>query len=313
MKPGAVSFGQPSVIKPTANAQSHFETGNTTAFTKYNMPDDKACITTRHLEAYILRPRAKDVDATIVWSHDIENLPLDQEAMQAHVRKFEAGPSIVDALLGLQSQEMQLIQHRATQRHGTIVSAQYAKPADMATNMGTFQVKPVIFLIKTSSFLGRDDCEALKAKSPTTDATATAGGLSLNPTASSGFALSNGPRHHLSSPEAFSSHLAARGEPCTYVEGTERKGAFQHYQSITMNPQWHNKDRSLEEIRLADYDAGRKRPAGSDEISYPWDNTLPDRSKSLSEGVAGLNLTSSAQVNFPRAGCFPAPQEHSGQ
>jgi hypothetical protein len=304
-----VSFGQPSVIKPTANTQSHFATGNTAAFTKYNKSDDNAFTTIPHLEAYILRPRAKDVDATVVWSHDIESLPLDQEAMQAHVRKFEAEPSIVDALLDLQSQELQLIQRRATQRHGTIVSAQHAKPADMATSMGTFQIKPVIFIIRTSNFLGRDNCEALKAKSPTIDATATAGGLTLDPTTSSGFALSNGPGHHLSSSEAFSNHLAARGEPCTHVEGTEQKGAFQHYQSITMNPQWHNKDRSLEEIRLADYDAGRKEPAGSAGISYPWDNTLPDRSKSLSEGVAGLHLTSSARAHIPRTGCFPTAQE----
>lgn len=103
----------------------------------------------QHLEAHILRPLCEDVYNVTEWNYKIEQLPIADSELEAHIRKLGPNHSVIDDIGALLPEQLRLIQIRAKNRAGHIVSAQYGRPADMVTKMGTFQVKPVVFVLKT--------------------------------------------------------------------------------------------------------------------------------------------------------------------
>lgn len=296
----AILFGQPSVIKPTTNSSSLFGGGAFASFSKDTRSNVSLFTPASHLEGYILRPIVQSTDTASTLSYEVDSLPIGEDAMHAQVHKLGNEHSVLDALLDLQPQQRQLIQLRATQRRGTVVSIQIGKPFDLSTLMGPLQVRPIVFIISTTTMLPE---KQPLFPSPATTVSDPPGGKGLFkglfaaavPTTGFGSNIGFGfdPNRHLDSPEAYSQRLQEQGEPCTYVEGTDRKGAFQHYQTITMNKDWHNKDRSLEEIRLADYHAGRKGPMKTNGIFYPWDKIYRP------SGLWGFGPPTSSKVTIP--------------
>jgi hypothetical protein len=106
----------------------------------------------QHLEAYILRTTVKSLQhSSITWSYAIDLLPLDNAAMVAHTKKMGSGYSIIDAIGELYPEQLRRVQERTKARDGQLVSVQFGVPADVVTAMGTFKVKPVIFVIKTAT------------------------------------------------------------------------------------------------------------------------------------------------------------------
>ncbi|KAF1924688.1 uncharacterized protein M421DRAFT_274359 [Didymella exigua CBS 183.55] len=290
-KPGEASFGEPSVIKPPPDSSLLANISSSSAYTTYSQPQANPSTPTPRLEAYILRPTVQTTEFTSTLSYGDEPLRLSEEHMQARIRSLESNYSIMDVLLDLHPQQLHLMQCRAAQRHGHIVSVQHGKTVSLETVMGSLQVKPTVYVVSTTTVLPQKSTDisystVVTEKSATSSATsgstyicgdlfqpkiAPAGpplekGLfqNLTPASVPGPGTTNsyllpgsGPTGYLSSPVAYSRHLQERGETCTYVGDTERKGAYQHYQTITANKEWNGKDQSLEEIRLVDYNAGR--------------------------------------------------------
>jgi hypothetical protein len=108
----------------------------------------------QHLEAYILRTTVKSLqNSSITGSYDIDFLPLDNDAMVAHIENLGSGYSIIKAIGELSPEQLRLIQERTKARDGQLVSVQFGAAADMVTSMGTFKAKPVIFVVKTAAAL----------------------------------------------------------------------------------------------------------------------------------------------------------------
>jgi hypothetical protein len=302
-----ILFGQPSVLKLPSKDDSSFTTNPFAAFPTLNRPNVNVFPPAPHLEAYVLRPVVQTTDTSSIWSYETESLRLDEEAMMTHVHKLEADHSIIDSLIGLHPQQLCLVQLRAKQRHGNIVSVQHGRSVDTVTQMGTFQVKHVIFIIRTSTILGQDDHEPPKSVPISPGPNPMAGkDLFAGTTPTVGFGSNT---HLTSSPETYSEYLHRQDEPCTYVERSEcQSGVLQHYQTITANKIWHNQDRSLEEIRLADYVDGRKGPRKTNGAFYPWGQTLSVKNKGPHGGSRGLGQFESASathIEDLRKVCFP--------
>lgn len=102
-----------------------------------------------HLESYILRPHTEISTHYIIWSTKIELLLLDEAAMEAHMNKLGPDYSVIDAMSKLLPEQMRLIQECTKSRHGSLVAIQEGKPVDMVSHMGTFPIKPIIFMIQT--------------------------------------------------------------------------------------------------------------------------------------------------------------------
>ncbi|XPS71965.1 hypothetical protein M3J07_004126 [Ascochyta lentis] len=303
-EPGTTSSGQPNITKPTPNGSKLFKEIPFVSYAKHDRSNVNLFAPALRLEACILRPTVQSTDTGSTLSYETELLQLDEETMQAQIRQLGPHYSVMDSLLDLRPQQLHLVQSHAIQRSGVIVFAQHGKPVELPTLMGTLQASPVVLMLEAASVFAQDQFRALEPTPLVPGTTPTLRSDYLGDTTLvTGFNMPNtgsvfSSRHYLSSPEAFSEHLREQGEPCTYVEGTERKGAFQCYQTITLNPEWHKNDRSLEEIRLADYDAGRKGPMTTNKISYPWDER-----GSLFEGlgqVRKVELTPSTEVDVSR-------------
>lgn len=315
-EPGKVTFGQPSVIKPTPSSSLFANVTSTSGFGNYSQP--KTNLFNPHLEAYVIRPTVQTTDFTSTLYYADEPLRLNEAAMQAQMRSLGPDFSIVDELLNLNPQQLNLMQRRASNRHGDIVSIHHGRPVDLQTVVGCMQVKSVVYTISTMTLLPLEgfglsqQCVCAKDS-----AMADAGNLSTgifgrvgtnvsehkpglfgsgpqpglfgnlgfgtnNPAPTPGpahpptgtglfptikgplkcvyndFPGNGGSRAFYASPEAYSRHLEEKGEACTYVEPTETKGEFQHFQTITANKERRDEDQSLEEIRLTDYQGGRR-------------------------------------------------------
>ncbi|KAF3048023.1 hypothetical protein E8E12_007288 [Didymella heteroderae] len=315
-KPGEVTFGKPSVIKPIPSSSSFADLQSGSPFAKYKHPvASLSGPRPPHLEAYMLRPTVQSTQSTSTLSYGDVPLQLSEEAIQAQLRSLGPDYSVMDELLNLHPQQLQLVLQRAALRHGEIVSIQHGRPMNLDTIMGCMQVKPAIYIISPTTALplegfgssqtslftndarfpatsgtaivgkglfdgAENDNPAPRPAStwlfpnlrPGTSNTAPAPSLAASPAGPGLFQSSRGPlmtvyndfpggagsRGYYSSPEAYSRHLEEKGEVCTHVEPTECKGEFQHYQTITANKELHGPDKSLEEIRLADYWAGRR-------------------------------------------------------
>jgi hypothetical protein len=117
-----------------------------------------------HLEAYIVRPYCQDsiLRVGLTWSYTVAYLPVDNEAIQAHIRKLGDDQSIIDDIWELDPEQLHVIKLHAKYRKGVLVSAQLGKPIDIVTKMGTFLTKGVVFIIRTSRAIGEDDYDAVE-------------------------------------------------------------------------------------------------------------------------------------------------------
>jgi hypothetical protein len=108
--------------------------------------------TQQHLEAYILRTTVKSPqNSSITWYYDVDFLPLDNDAMVAHTRNLGSGYSVIKAIGELSPEQLRFVQERTKARDSQLVSVQFGVAADVVTSMGTFKVKPVIFVVKTAA------------------------------------------------------------------------------------------------------------------------------------------------------------------
>ena len=309
VKPGAVSFGQPSVIKPKYIGGDV----SRSPFASWKSSNNPLSPVPQHLEAYIIQPTVKTCDNASTLSYAVLPLPLSEQNMQAQIRKLGPDYSIMDSLIDLHPQVLKLIQSQAVQRHGDLVSIQHGNPSSFTVSSGTLQTSPVIFLIsttpKTPLRLGSLTAPASVQETlsqqplgqgPLTNVKLNSFGTKSDPFGTNAKASETKPgvvkaapipasAHHLASPEAYSKFLSEhRDETCTYVERPKGEG-LQHYQTITANRNWHNIDRSLEEMRLFDYNAGRR--------FLPADTTSPP----LSNNAWDTWRTSSGPSNVPIA------------
>jgi hypothetical protein len=110
-----------------------------------------------HLEAYILRPHVHSFGDSITWTTKVQLLHLDEAAMRAHLNKLGPDYSVIDALAELLPEQFRLVQECAKIRNGHLVSVQQGAPADMVTQMGTFKIKPVIFVITVATLPEKKD------------------------------------------------------------------------------------------------------------------------------------------------------------
>jgi len=121
-------------------------------------PSPKDVNAPTHLEAYFIRPSCEDLHSSAVeWTYKTDHLPLDDEAIGAHIHKLGDDHSIIDDICELHPEQLRLIKIRAKHRQGKLISAQLGKPIDMVTKMGTFPVRGVVFLIRTSKAEEEDE------------------------------------------------------------------------------------------------------------------------------------------------------------
>jgi hypothetical protein len=110
-----------------------------------------------HLEAYILRPHSESLGDTMIWSTKIELLHFDEAAMRAHLKKLGPGYSVIDSIAELLPEQLRLIQERTKSRDGRLVSVQQGASVDMVTQIGTFKVKSVFFVITIATLPEKKD------------------------------------------------------------------------------------------------------------------------------------------------------------
>ena len=308
VKREVVTFGEPSVIKPHASKKSLLgKDASSDVFANWQTPNINVFNPDPHLEAYSIHPLVETTNLVSKLSYNLESLRLDEGVMKAQVQSLGSDYSVMDALLDLEPQLLNLIQYRAAQRQGNIVSVKHGKAFDLSTAMGLLQVKPIVFIISTTTMLPQDSTPmpaqlTNPANSFFKPATGQGTFTNLAPTPDFGFSKSKIAESYLSSPEAYSRHLQEQGEPCTYVEANEAQ-SLQHYQTITADKKWHNQDRSLEEIRLADYRAGRQGMVRTKAVLSPW-QSAPVRGAPVSNGFSQSALPITTE--YSKTGWFPA-------
>lgn len=243
-------FGEPSFIKPTSSSSLFSNIPRSSAFANDSQPMINASTPRPCLEAYILRPTVQTTEFTSMLSYGDEPLRLSEEVMQTQIHSLGPDYSVINVLLDLHPQQLHLMQRRAAERHKHIISVQHGKPVNLDTVMGSLQVKPAVYIISTITVLPQEDT-GLSYSTVVTRAPATSTGTS-GPRFFGGILFGTKPppapdvgstksdltacaSSYLRSPEPYSTHLQEKGEFCTYVEGTDCKGRYQHYQTITTN------------------------------------------------------------------------------
>jgi hypothetical protein len=222
----------------------------------------------QHLEAYILRTTIEpSKEFSVTWSYKIELLHLDDDAMQAHTRNLGPAYSIITAIGELSPEQLRQVQEHTKARDGHLVSVQFGAAADVVTSMGTFKVKPVVFVIKTAAapVTGADskvvvtEPSAQKfffpAAGTPVHAPAQASSSLFGANALSGALFGN--NMNPSVPPSFKRNHSwiSSSEPWFHQEKLEdNRFETSHFMSIT----WaYGSTKSFEEIRLDDIKAGR--------------------------------------------------------
>jgi hypothetical protein len=257
-----------------------------------------------HLEAYILCPHTDTLVNSVTWTYKIELLPLTEASIQDHVAKLGTEYSIMEAVRGLLPCQLRLVQERTIARNGYLLAVQYGAAADMVTPMGTFQVKPVIFVIKTNAeHEGEDLAEKTKGLNlgtepsrrifasrnqsvqdstlghfPPQPATVPPTSFASPTTMNSAYPPPYIPTSvRYSSVDAYRTNSEGQGDPWFLEEADGSSyGSKVRYMTLTFSARHKHKNVSLEEIRLADYAAGRNDPAAASwkqhfPASYPWE------------------------------------------
>lgn len=179
--------------------------------------------------------------------------------MRAHVAKQ---PSILNAVAQLLPDQILIIQERVKERKGELVSALFGADVDLVTQMGTFRTKAVVFVLKTRAEKvdeGEQEakqysCWGAKVDTPApTTSSALFAGLPLT--------TSSPPPHAPGFPttamDRDGSKSQVLGGPGFFREKEGFFGVMQEYMSISTSDAY--KDKSFEEIRMADYKAGRTK------------------------------------------------------
>ncbi|KAF2847167.1 hypothetical protein T440DRAFT_481991 [Plenodomus tracheiphilus IPT5] len=102
-------------------------------------------------EAYILQPHTSILFDSVNCSYKIERLHLDETALRAHTDKLGPDYDIISVMGALLPEQIRLIQEGIHLPCDRLVSVQFGVPMGMATPMGTFHIKPVIFIIRTKA------------------------------------------------------------------------------------------------------------------------------------------------------------------
>lgn len=226
-----------------------------------------------HLEAYILRPTVHSINDSSIMAYHTELLHLDDVGLQSHIAKLGPRYSIIDAVAELFPDQLRIVQERTKAHQGGLVSVQYGKEVDMLTQMGTFKVKSMVFVIKTAA-------EKEKGKGPfgsryqvpfqktcsfpgsTTVATKNTGGGLFGgskslfpPPAAASSTGSNlfGCKPQLSDATLHSGNVLANGH--VFYREKDSTYGVQEYTSINFSQPY--QDKSFEELRLADYKSGQ--------------------------------------------------------
>jgi hypothetical protein len=185
---GRIATDSPEGQKATVQARSMGSTGDAT-----QKPTTNAV---PHLEAYIIRPLCEDTYSTIQWSYKSEQLPLDDNEIQTHIRKLGSNHSVIDDVCELQPEQLRLIKIRARHRQGSLISAQFGKTVDMVTKMGTFPIKSIVFVIRTSKEVQEEEEEEkydVNGKRIWPSLFGDVGGFGARPASTTGFGGQPGP------------------------------------------------------------------------------------------------------------------------
>ncbi len=250
--------------------------------------------TSSNLESYILRPLVNSSPYSTVWSTEIGPLGLDNQAMLAHIDSLGPDYSVVDALMCLPAEPLRLIQQYAEKVCANIVSVKQTAAVDMATQMGTFQIRPIIFILahpkeKVLETL-KNTTNVFESKAPV---------ASGSPWSDVSLFQRNGPIQEnrfvaptlpppTTKPFFFNPHHDPheheRGKDVFFVE-KDHIGEHR-YTTITMGNKCSCADNSLEELRVKDYNAGRTGPRFSDDLPFGGQYSNPKSGVSHFTGPA---------------------------
>ncbi|KAL5115972.1 hypothetical protein ACEQ8H_006089 [Pleosporales sp. CAS-2024a] len=137
---------------PTATMNSPFATNHTgsqgtNTFGTFQRATRPAA---PHMEAYMLSVNVNSMPNSSVMSYRIESLALGEGNVKAHMDKHCQGDSLIKAISELLPSQVEMIQSRAKDRKGEIVSVQFGGTMHLATRMGAVKVRTVIFVIQTA-------------------------------------------------------------------------------------------------------------------------------------------------------------------
>jgi hypothetical protein len=213
-----------------------------------------------HYEAYILRPQVHSTNDSSTLSYTAELLHLDGSGLESYVAKLGPDYSILNTVGELLPAQLRIIQERAHARGGNLVSVQYGAEVDLVTQLGTFKVKSVMFVMKITADkekeIGVKEVPVQKAWIPPVsgDSATNLTGKGLfgdMPLIQPPVVEPYGARTSLP-PRAFVDHCSATAFYAEKDYSDPRK--VQEYMSITFTDE--HSDKSFEELRLADYKSG---------------------------------------------------------
>jgi hypothetical protein len=230
-----------------------------------------------HYEAYILRPTVHSTIDSSTLSYRAERLNLDDSSLESHVSTLGPDYSVLTAVAELLPDQLRIIQERANAREGNIVSVQWGKDVDFVTVMGSFRGRSVVFVIGSGRGKGKEKEKTCVPPASGTAATNVAGKSLFGNTVP----VAKLPAVQLSSTGSSSNPFnVANTQPFATVFGTNTTSqalvtpsgstayyaekdyhiypapsALEQYMSITFKDGY--RDKSFEELRLADYKSGQ--------------------------------------------------------
>ncbi|KAH5647646.1 hypothetical protein HBI65_045810 [Parastagonospora nodorum] len=252
-----------------------------------------------HMEAYILRPQVHSIDNSSIITYVIEPIHLEEGDMRAHVA---TQPSIIEAVAQLLPDQLRIIQEHVRKRKGELVSALFGADVDLVTQMGTFRTKSVIFIVKTRADNMDDGLEVKQegkqyacwgAKVDTPAPTTFPSSFFGMPFAKTNASAPPPPAPALGFPttamDRDGSKSQVLGGPGFLKEKDGPVGPYmQEYMSISSLDVY--KDESFEELRVADYKAGRTKDVGVKPALKPAFSFAEKTDSAKSLGLFGQKL-----------------------
>ncbi|KAH7090790.1 hypothetical protein FB567DRAFT_618395 [Paraphoma chrysanthemicola] len=120
------------------------------------------------LRACIIRPHAESHNNSVTWSHRIEDLNISEDGIRSYIKKLGPDYSIISTIAELPQSKLQIIQQHAKTQNGQLVAVEDGiKEVDMATPMGTFKVKIVVFILETSEIEEKSKVHGVPSQDPT--------------------------------------------------------------------------------------------------------------------------------------------------
>ncbi|KAF1917185.1 hypothetical protein BDU57DRAFT_576013 [Ampelomyces quisqualis] len=201
----------------------------------------------QHLEAHVLRPHVESSRNSVVLSYKIEKHPWLHDALQAHLIRLGSKPSLVDTIGKLLPIQARLILEFTATHGGNLVFVEIGADVDMVTLMGTFKFQSVIIIINLAKRLG-DKRTSGTSKVPEQVPSFCLTTRSATAPWSSRF----------SDNVSRASHLSKLDLLCNLTEPDKCSvNAMQRYMTLPIFFDPVSGGISFEELRLADYQAGR--------------------------------------------------------